>query len=137
MGRPATDEELADAVGADVHQIGRQRAAVSGARALSLDTTAVQAVIDRMPSEQGHIDLEQAENVIMIRQVMTSLSDRDRHVLHLRYFQGLSQQQIAHRIGVSQMHVSRNLRNILTQLRQDLTDQDTPMPTMTSTQLAG
>ncbi len=57
LGRPATDEELADAVGADVHQIGRQRAAVSGAQALSLDTTAVQAVIDRMPSELGHIDL--------------------------------------------------------------------------------
>ena len=55
-----------------------------------------------------------------IESVMRSLSERDRMVLHLRFVEDLTQSQIAERIGVSQMHVSRILRATLAKLRAEV-----------------
>ena len=43
---------------------------------------------------------------------------RDRMVLHLRFVEDLTQSQIAERIGVSQMHVSRLIRGALERVRE-------------------
>ncbi len=45
------------------------------------------------------------------------LSDRDRTILRLRFFEGLTQREVADRISVTQMQVSRLLTRILAQLR--------------------
>jgi len=42
---------------------------------------------------------------------------RERTILHLRFFEGLTQSEIASRLGISQMHVSRLLARSLAQLR--------------------
>ena len=42
---------------------------------------------------------------------------RERTILHLRFFEGLTQSEIAGRLGISQMHVSRLLARSLAQLR--------------------
>ena len=47
--------------------------------------------------------------------------DRDRRILELRFFEGWTQEQIAHDIGVTQMQVSRLLSRILKDLRNHLT----------------
>ena len=59
---------------------------------------------------------------MLVRQAVSGRSERNRQVLHLRYFEDMSQRHIAAAIGVSQMQVSRILRSILTPLRDDLTD---------------
>ena len=46
------------------------------------------------------------------------LSDREHQVLHMRFFEDLTQSEIAERIGVSQMHVCRILRRALDRSRQ-------------------
>jgi RNA polymerase sigma-B factor len=46
------------------------------------------------------------------------LPTRERAILHLRFFQGKTQSEIAARMGISQMHVSRLLARSLSQLRQ-------------------
>jgi RNA polymerase sigma-B factor len=56
----------------------------------------------------------------MVRSVLATLSNRERTVLTLRYFAGMTQSEIAERVGVSQMHVSRILASTLAQLRQEL-----------------
>jgi RNA polymerase sigma-B factor len=48
---------------------------------------------------------------------LASLPERERHIIGLRFFEGLSQSEIAERIGISQMHVSRLLSRTLRQLR--------------------
>jgi RNA polymerase sigma-B factor len=48
------------------------------------------------------------------------LPERDRRVLQLRFYGNMSRAQIAARIGVSQMHVSRLLNRTLSRLREDL-----------------
>ncbi len=57
---------------------------------------------------------------LAVRRLMEDLPDRERTILELRFFEELSQQEIADAIGVSQMHVSRLLRRTLGQLREQL-----------------
>ena len=46
------------------------------------------------------------------------LDERERRILHLRFFEGLTQSQIAQQIGISQMHVSRLIRRALEKIRR-------------------
>jgi RNA polymerase sigma-B factor len=63
---------------------------------------------------------ERAELLSTLRKGMAALSVRDRQVVHLRFFEDLSQREIAQRIGVSQMQVSRILRTALQRVRSEL-----------------
>jgi RNA polymerase sigma-B factor len=58
-----------------------------------------------------------AESRAMLGRLMTVLSARDRLVLRLRYEQDLTQEQIGERVGISQMQVSRVLRQSIVKLR--------------------
>src|SRR6266581_4737227 len=46
------------------------------------------------------------------------LDERERAILHLRFFEGLTQSQIAQQVGISQMHVSRLIRRALEKIRE-------------------
>jgi RNA polymerase sigma-B factor len=48
------------------------------------------------------------------------LHGRERAILHLRFFEGLTQSEIAERVGISQMHVSRLIRDSLDRIRDEL-----------------
>jgi RNA polymerase sigma-B factor len=48
---------------------------------------------------------------------MADLAERELQILQLRFFDGLTQREIAERIGISQMHVSRLLRRSLEDIR--------------------
>ena len=55
------------------------------------------------------------------------LDDRERRILHLRFFEGLTQSQIAAQVGISQMHVSRLIRRSLEKIRDEIAaDEDEP-----------
>ncbi len=60
------------------------------------------------------------------------LDKRERYILHLRFFEGLTQSQIAERVGISQMHVSRLIRRSLEKLREEIGDLDNPLPLRSS-----
>ncbi|GAA5050371.1 SigB/SigF/SigG family RNA polymerase sigma factor [Nocardia callitridis] len=57
------------------------------------------------------------EDYLAIRPLIEELPDREREVLIMRFFESLTQTQIAERLGVSQMHVSRILSRTLHSLR--------------------
>jgi RNA polymerase sigma-B factor len=67
----------------------------------------------------GDIDdrFELVEYEASIAPALQALPERDRLVLHLRFVEDLTQSDIAERVGVSQMHVSRLIRRALTKLR--------------------
>jgi RNA polymerase sigma-B factor len=52
---------------------------------------------------------------------MERLDPRERLILHLRFFEGMTQTQVAARIGISQMHVSRLIRKSIENLREIMT----------------
>jgi RNA polymerase sigma-B factor len=67
------------------------------------------------------------ENHSALAKAMESLSPRDRTIVQLRFVDGLSQSDIAARLGVSQMQVSRLLSVCLRQLRTNIEARD-PLP---------
>ncbi len=56
----------------------------------------------------------------MLEPVVRRLSERDRRVLFLRFFEDWTQKEIGEEIGVSQMQVSRTLSRLLGALREEL-----------------
>jgi RNA polymerase sigma-B factor len=67
-------------------------------------------------------DLALAEFRASLGPALSSLSPREQHIVVLRFFGNLTQTQIADRVGISQMHVSRLLAKSLNTLRTQLTE---------------
>jgi RNA polymerase sigma-B factor len=53
--------------------------------------------------------------------LLVALPERERRILLLRFFCGLTQSEIGQRLGISQMHVSRLLSRTVTSLRRKVT----------------
>ena len=72
----------------------------------------------------GRVDTDLAliDHRETLRPLLAELTPRDRTILALRFFHGLTQTQIAEQVGISQMHVSRILRKTLTFLHQGMID---------------
>jgi RNA polymerase sigma-B factor len=75
---------------------------------------------DLLPGDDR--DHRASEARMMLDPAIGTLSERDRTILRLRFFEGLTQREIAERIGVTQMQVSRLLTRIMAQLRQRVGD---------------
>ena len=71
---------------------------------------------DQLGAEDEH--LENLEYRASLAPEMAKLPERERRILYLRFFKGLTQSEIADKLGISQMHVSRLLARTLSQLRQ-------------------
>ena len=56
------------------------------------------------------------------------LDERERKILHLRFFEGLTQSQIAQQVGISQMHVSRLIRRSLEKIRDEIAAEESSEP---------
>jgi RNA polymerase sigma-B factor len=63
------------------------------------------------------VELDRVERVLTLNSALDVLGDRDREILHLRFKEELTQAAIGERVGLSQMHVSRLIRQALAQLR--------------------
>ena len=60
------------------------------------------------------------ENRAVLAPGFRVLDHRERTILHLRFFKGLTQSQIAAQVGISQMHVSRLIRRSLEKIREEI-----------------
>jgi RNA polymerase sigma-B factor len=87
-------------------------------------------LIDYLGSEEGAYDT--MEDRATLAPGFAGLDKRERYILHLRFFEGLTQSQIAERVGISQMHVSRLIRRSLEKLREEIGDLDHPTPARSS-----
>ena len=67
--------------------------------------------------DRGYRDFEDADR---LRRSMTTLTQQQREVIYLRFFENLSQREVAQRTGVSQMTVSRAERGALEKMRREL-----------------
>jgi RNA polymerase sigma-B factor len=77
-------------------------------------------------AEQLGDEDEQLENLeyrASLAPEMEKLPEREQKIIYLRFFKGLTQSEIAERLGISQMHVSRLLSRTLARLREALEEE--------------
>lgn len=97
-------------------------------RLLEDDPTLRSRVAEVVDGQNGEFDRDSAleqgyelgEDRILLRHGFHVLDDRERLLLRLAYFEGLSQAKIAERVGISQIHVSRLTRRALAKLRAEI-----------------
>jgi RNA polymerase sigma-B factor len=120
LGRSPTVQELADSVDAPFEEVLATIQSVSARRTRSLDEPTGDDVT--LADSLGFQDpeLERAEMRALLDGALDILSPRDQEVLRLRFAEDMTQTQIAERIGVSQMQVSRLIRQSLARLRIDI-----------------
>jgi RNA polymerase sigma-B factor len=121
LGRSPSAAEVAEATGLSVEQVIEAREAARAYRCESIDRPAPGEDDDRMTlgDRLGRRDeaLRRAEDGIALDQLAAaSLSRRDREILRLRVRDDLLQREIAERVGLSQMQVSRVLRDAVKRL---------------------
>ena len=121
LGRSPTAGEIAGEIGEDRELVLEAMEAAIAYDAVSLDTprTSEEDDGDTYADTVGALDdrYELVEYKSAIGPTMRALPERDRLVLKLRFEDDLTQLEIADRIGVSQMHVSRLIRRALKRLR--------------------
>jgi RNA polymerase sigma-B factor len=121
LHRRPTIEEVAAVLGTDPALVVAAREAAFSFHALSLDQPADpdQPSSEIVPMEGGD-PFAAVDDAAWLGEALGELTERERLVLRLRFVDVLTQSDIAERIGVSQMQVSRILRSTLTRLRSRL-----------------
>jgi RNA polymerase sigma-B factor len=120
LGRQPRIEEIAARLQVSVDDVLDALEAGSAYRAGALSRVDDAGDDSEIPAVGGEDpDLERSIDRLAIRRLMTALTPRERSIVYLHYFGGLSQEQIAARVGVSQVHVSRLLRASLDRMRNE------------------
>jgi len=71
---------------------------------------------------------EVSEDRAVLAPGFKALDERERKILQLRFFEGLTQSQIAQQVGISQMHVSRLIRRSLEKIRAEIVEEEPAEP---------
>lgn len=122
LGSGISIEELGRQLGVDPRRLQESFAAGGGYRPLSLEAASRDdASITLADTLSGDTDaIETLIERLDLRRALAALSRRDRQVLKWRFADECSQSEIARRLGVSQMQVSRILRALLARIRTQL-----------------
>ncbi|HEX6754568.1 MAG TPA: SigB/SigF/SigG family RNA polymerase sigma factor [Mycobacteriales bacterium] len=120
LGRSPTVAEVSGWAGVSEEQVLEALECIRACRTASLESPArgtrtLGEVLGSDDTAFDRVDLHEA-----LGMSLAQLPDRERRILQLRFFGDMTQAQIAARLGISQMHVSRLLSRTLGQLRQDL-----------------
>ncbi|HVL84376.1 MAG TPA: SigB/SigF/SigG family RNA polymerase sigma factor [Pseudonocardia sp.] len=121
LGRAPRPSELAARMGVPVQEVVEGIEAHHLYRSSSLDELVASAdttLGDTLGSDDA--ELARIENHQALAPILDTLPERERTILLLRFFGNMTQTQIADRIGISQMHVSRLLGRTLAELRERL-----------------
>jgi RNA polymerase sigma-B factor len=120
LGRSPTVQELADRVEQPFEEVLATIQSQDARRTRSLDEPMGEDITlaDSIGARDPEIGL--AEMRVLLDGALDVLSERDQEVLRLRFAEDLTQTEISSRVGVSQMQVSRIIRQALARLRADI-----------------
>jgi RNA polymerase sigma-B factor len=128
LGRSPTIPELAKAAGVEEEEVLEALESGRAYTALSLSQGGGQEDGEELDPLETLGDIEHQYEVSENRAVLAPgfrvLDERERAILHLRFFEGLTQSQIAQQVGISQMHVSRLIRRALEKIREEIASEE-------------
>jgi RNA polymerase sigma-B factor len=123
LGRSPTIPEIAQKAGVSEEEVLEALESGQAYTTMSLDAPAADDAdaplrADRIGEEDFRLD--NLEYFASLAPLIEKLPERERHILYLRFFKGMTQSKIAEDTGISQMHVSRLLSRILAFLREGM-----------------
>jgi RNA polymerase sigma-B factor len=124
LERSPTIAELAKAANVEEEEVlealesGRAYSSLSLSAGSSLGDDEEIDPLETIGTEEREYEL--SEDRAVLEPGFRVLDERERRILHLRFFEGLTQSQIAQQIGISQMHVSRLIRRSLEKIRDEI-----------------
>jgi len=132
LGRPPDIQEIVDATGFSDEEVYDSFELGRNGRPLSLDAEYPKNGADE-PSLLDYLgtldpDLERLADKMDIAQGLSHLGQREKDVILMKFYGGLTQTTIAERLGISQMHVSRLQRAALKKLKQAMVKEATGSP---------
>jgi RNA polymerase sigma-B factor len=128
LGRSPTISELAKAASVEEEEVlealesGRAYSSLSLSSGGGQDDDGDLDPLESIGTEEH--EYEVSEDRAVLEPGFRVLDDRERTILHLRFFKGLTQSQIAAQVGISQMHVSRLIRRSLEKIREEIAAED-------------
>ena len=124
LSRSPTIPELAKAAGVEEEEVLEALESGRAYSTLSLSTGGTSEDGEDLDPLESLGQIERQYEVSEDRAVLAPgfkvLDARERTILHLRFFEGLTQSQIAQQVGISQMHVSRLIRRALEKIRDEI-----------------
>jgi RNA polymerase sigma-B factor len=128
LGRSPTIPELAKAAGVEEEQVLEALESGRAYTSLSLSVGGGGGDDDDLdPLESLGTEEHQyevSEDRAVLAPGFKALDERERKILQLRFFEGLTQSQIAQQVGISQMHVSRLIRRSLEKIRETIAEDE-------------
>jgi len=124
LGRSPTISELAKAAGVEEEEVlealesGRAYSSLSLSSGGGQDEDGELDPLESIGTEEHQYEV--SEDRAVLAPGFKVHDDRERTILHLRFFEGLTQSQIAQHVGISQMHVSRLIRRALEKIRAEI-----------------
>lgn len=121
LGRSPTAKEIAAELDVDPDEVTQAVIAGNAYQPTSIDAASVgrdtdASLLDTLGEEEAQFD--RVEEYVAIRPLLAGLPERERRILTMRFFESMTQTQIAQQMGISQMHVSRILAKTLARLRE-------------------
>jgi RNA polymerase sigma-B factor len=115
LGRTPTAEEVAQHCEVSVEDVLEARGSASAHRADSLDRPVAEEGEASRGDLMGDVDpgFHQVEQAVDVSRLLATLPEREQRIVRLRFEADLTQREIAEHVGLSQMHVSRLLRDAL------------------------
>lgn len=123
LGRSPTVKEISARTGLSEEDVVEAMDAVHAYSTASLDAPLDEEgtdVVRTLGAEDESLEL--LESWASLSPAITELPEREKWILYLRFFRGLTQTQIAEELGMSQMHVSRLLAKTLRSLRETVAE---------------
>lgn len=130
LGRAPTRKELAERLDVGPAELDELRVASEGYDSLSLDApppgaepgewAGADSLADLRACDRDDLSVSDLLDAEAVRPLLERLSDREMLILALRYHGGYTQHQIAERIGVTQMQVSRLISQLLARLQAEV-----------------
>jgi RNA polymerase sigma-B factor len=128
LGRSPTIPELAKAAGVEEEEVLEALESGRAYTSLSLSVGGGGGDDDDLdPLESLGTEEHQyevSEDRAVLAPGFKALDARERKILQLRFFEGLTQSQIAQQVGISQMHVSRLIRRSLEKIRETIAEDE-------------
>ena len=127
-GRSPTMSELAKAAGVEEEEVLE---AIESGRAYTSLSLSVGGgggddddldPLESLGTEEHQYEV--SEDRAVLAPGFKALDERERKILQLRFFEGLTQSQIAQQVGISQMHVSRLIRRSLEKIREEIASEE-------------